>query len=211
MSIPYRNSLIAILLLTVSLLSAVTPQDLFTQFQKNTADRNSFTAKFKQVRHVSLFMDELRAEGTCWFEKPSKLRWAVEKPYHSVLIYNDGEMARWEERDDDWRKLDSGAKDMMSAVLEQITGWMQGDFDEASKLYDITLTEATNPVLALVPSNPELRELIRSIELTIDNTAWRILNVVIHENESDYVRITFTGQIDNPMIDPTVFDPDSHE
>ncbi len=208
MSIPYRNNLIAILFLSLSILSAETPQELFSQFQANTKERISFSAQFEQVRHVSLFMDELKAEGNCWFEKPSRLRWEVETPYHSVLIYNDGEMARWEEQDGDWRKLDSGAKDMMSAVLQQITGWMQGDFDEASKMYDITYRE---PVLTLQPVNEELRKLIRSIDLTIDTTKWRITNVVIHENESDYVRITFTGQIDNPTIDSDLFDPDSHE
>ncbi len=207
MSLRSRISLF-FLVLAISTMAAVTPQELFTQFQQNTAQRAAFMADFVQIRHVSLFMDELKAEGTCWFEKPSKLRWEVTSPYHSVLIYSEGDMVRLEERDGEWRELDSGAKDMMSAVMEQISGWMQGEFNEASTMYEISYAE---PVLKLQPRNEELRNLIQAIELTIDTAKWRITNVVIHENESDYVRINFMDQVDNPSLDPSLFDLEAHE
>ncbi len=199
----------------VAILGGLGTDELFRQFQENTANRTGFTANFEQVRHVSLFMDELRAEGKCWFEKPDKLRWEITSPYQSIMIYNDGEMGRFELRDGEWREMDTGAKDMMGAVLGQISAWMEGDFEQASQMYGITLREEENPVVVLEPANQELRDLIHSIELTIDRRVWGITSVKIRENEGDYVMIQFTGQIDNPKIDPRIFDPDhpttSHE
>jgi len=166
-------------------------------------------ATFVQERHMEFFMDDLKAEGVCFFEAPDKLRWEISEPFVSILIYNGRDVAKFDMKDSVLRKLSLGNFDVLREVLSQITDWMKGDFSRADGVYNLRVFRgAKNNLLLLEPRSEAYKKAIRTIELTADRETNHITMVVIREPGRDYIRIRFVDEKINQECPVGTFNTD---
>ncbi len=161
---------------------------------------------FTQERHLSMLMTPLISKGRLYFNKPDQLRWEVYESYRSILIYNDGQVAKFDFNNGKLRKLQMGAAEIMGEVLKQITFWMSGDFGNSAEVYDISIFKNDGYLLQLTPKSEELAESIQSIDLHIDRQTLHINRVKITETEFDYIEIKFSDEKINQTFDQQIFD-----
>jgi outer membrane lipoprotein-sorting protein len=167
---------------------------------------NNLKAEFKQSRHMEILIDPLVSEGYCYFEKPDKLRWELNKPYQSILIYNANVVAKFDVKDGQVEKLNLGTEDLMREILKQIISWMQGDFSKTSEIYDLKIYKSDTYKLVLIPKSKELIKSIQSIELVFKADLKNISMVMINESAENFIKIEFSNEQDNISIDKKIFD-----
>ncbi len=163
-------------------------------------------AEFKQSRHMEILIDPLVSEGCCYFEKPDKLRWELNKPYQSILIYNSNDVAKFDVKDGQTIKLNLGTEDLMREILKQIIFWMQGDFSKASEIYELKILKSDTFKLVLIPKSNELLRSIQSIEMVFKNDLKNISTISIKESAENYIKIEFRHEQNNINIDNKIFD-----
>ena len=188
------------------------PEDQLTFLQNISSqqtDIKNFTVQFEQQRHLSIMYEPLVSKGTCYFEKPDKMRWEISHPYSSILIYNSDRVAKFEIENGKVKKLNFGAADIMRKVLQQIISWMQGDFGEANGLYSIEVFKGRVNKIVLVPKSEAMRVNLQKIELHVRSGDFQMDKVVIRESETDYIQIEFRHKQDNTVLPAKLFDPAS--
>ena len=166
---------------------------------------NNLKAEFKQSRHMEILIDPLVSEGYCYFEKPDKLRWELNEPYQSILIYNANEVGKFDIKKGKAEKLNLGTEDLMREILKQIISWMQGEFTKAAEIYDLKVYKTDNYKLVLIPKSKELIKSIQSIEMTFNKNLESISVVQINESSDNFIKIEFTNVQNNISLDKNLF------
>jgi outer membrane lipoprotein-sorting protein len=190
-----------------TLLSATESRAFLEAMTATLRGVRSLRARFVQDRFLLVFTDSLRATGRCWFIEPNRIRWQIESPYYSLLIMNAGRVAKFDLQDGRLRKLRLGSEDLLRSVLEEIMGWMRGDFDKARERYDFELAKGPNSHrLRLKPRAGTMERIISVIELHVDSETKRVRRVVIREPEDDYIVIRFFEEEINPTLEDDLFD-----
>jgi outer membrane lipoprotein-sorting protein len=184
---------------------------ILEQITQKLGTVKNIDAEFTQDRHLSILIDPLASEGRCIFATPDQLRWEVFKPYRSILIYNQNNIGKFDFQDGKLRKLNLGTEDLMREILKQIISWMQGNFEDAKKVYDLKLFNSGNVRLVLVPKSAELQKNIRSIELQFTENLTVIRSVKIVETETDFIDIQFHNVKQNIEINPGIFNTEKPE
>ncbi|MBN1406158.1 MAG: outer membrane lipoprotein carrier protein LolA [Calditrichaceae bacterium] len=206
--------LILIVLVTFCIIYSQSSQPLpaeeQTQILKTITEKlntvNNLKAGFKQSRHMEILIDPLVSEGLCYFQKPDKLRWEINQPYQSILIYNANEVAKFDVKDGKSVKLNLGTEDLMREILKQIISWMQGDFSKASEIYDLKIYKSDTYTLVLIPKSKELVKSIQSIEMTFNKNLKSISIVRINETTENFIKIEFSNEQNDISLIEKIFD-----
>lgn len=170
---------------------------------------NDLKAVFVQERHLSILIDPLTSKGRCFFIRPQQLRWEIVQPYHSLLIYNNKRIAKFDIQEGQLRKLHTAGEDLMRGILGQIIAWMQGDFEAAAKVYHLQMYQKETLHLLLKPRSKELAVNIQTIELIFSEAMDYIQTVRIIESPMDFIRIDFRQVEHNTGIPEQIFNLDN--
>ncbi len=189
-------------------LSQTETQLFLEQVSDNLGSLETLRVDFLQERRMSAFVDTLKAKGTCYFQAPDRIRWELKEPYHSALVFNQGKVAKFLFERDTVRKLNPGAKEIMREVLKLICQWMQGDFESSEELFDMRVERGDDFLVHLTPSRGKMRDIIQSIELSLDGKSKHISKVTIQESPSDRIVITFLKEQWNIELDKDLFSLD---
>ncbi len=186
-------------------LSPVEQQQFLQEMSAALEDVKNFRVEFEQQRHLYIMVEPLISHGVCYFEKTDKMRWEITDPYTSILIYNSGQVAKFEIESGQARKMNFGAADIMSKVLEQIISWMQGDFSSSESLYTIQIVKDKNYYLKLIPKSETMRSNLKVIELHIDPHTFEMNHLIIRESAEDFIRIEYKNKQDNKTLPKNLF------
>jgi len=165
---------------------------------------SSYEADFVQERHLALFKDVLKSTGKIYFEVPDKLRWEITDPYVSLLISNNGQVARFTTEDNRLKKMDLGNQEMFQQIIREMTGIMRGDFQALFSQYRILLSQPMDHLI-LLPRSKEIQKSIASLEFAIQPDNGKVTQVMIREPEKDFVQIQFQNTKENVKLDPAIF------
>jgi outer membrane lipoprotein-sorting protein len=193
----------------------LTPNETDT-FLKTMSDSlksiETLQASFVQKRILTVFMDTLVSSGQFYFEVPDRLRWEVRKSFHTILITDNGRVAKFDFQDGRMRKLRIGAEDIMKEIMKQIIYWMQGDFSASASIYTISVEAVAGKetemehIIKLQPRSQAMRESLSLIELTVSPYNYHITQVALHEAGLGLTRIFFSDEIVNRRFDQGLFD-----
>ncbi len=170
---------------------------------------STLQADFRQERTLWVFDDTLVTEGICYFEDPDRLRWEINEPFNTVLIYNEGDIAKFEKSNGDLVKYNLGTEEIMRIILSEIIYWMKGDFEQAKELYDLSVIDNSNYIIELVPKSDQMKNIILKIELEISRSTKHILSVSIFETHNDTIKIKFTNEVNNIRFNENLFNTES--
>jgi hypothetical protein len=90
----------------------------------------------------------------------------------------------------------------MQVVMENITHWLDGRFDE-NPLFAAKLEPG--PRITLTPKEKAFTKMIQRIELVFSNRPGIIESVIIHESDDSFTMLTFKNVVLNPSIDGSLF------
>jgi len=190
------------LLLCLSVRVTRAESDALQQVREAAGRIQSLQAAFVQEKQLAILVRPLISMGRFYFKAPDAIRWEYESPARSLFLLSDGDARRFFERDG--RLVpDSGADlQAMQIVLQHITNWLRGRFDESP---DFRIEPHRDRII-LVPS-AALSGMIRRIELLLSQQPGIIDQILIVENERDFTKISFRDLKVNHPIAASVFRP----
>ena len=162
----------------------------------------SVQAQFVQEKHMKILARPLVSRGVMYFRAPGSLRWEYRGPVKSILLLHDGKTRRYVEKDGRLVEDASAHLQSMQMVVQEITAWMSGRFDE-NPAFSATL--AAGRRIVLVPRDKSFARLIERIEISLADRPGVIKSVMIYENRDSYTRLLFENVVLNQPLDDSVF------
>ncbi len=172
--------------------------DSFEAIRAAAGKVTTIEADFIQEKHMAILARPVSAEGHFAYKAPGSLRWEYTKPARSLLLVHDGEAHRYS-RTEEGLTEDTGAVQYMDFVLEEISGWLNGRFDETD-MFEASLVPGSKVVMT--PKDKGMTEFIRKIELIPADQPGVIKEVMIFDAEDSYTRFSFVEpKINVPLPD----------
>ena len=187
-------------------LSASEMEVILARMTENIQSVKNLRAEFIQERHMAMFLDVLSAQGVLYFEMPDKLRWELTEPYASILIFNSGNVAKFNREKGKYVRMNLGMEDMFRESLRQIISIMRGDFRKVQKDYNISMAYGGDYRLVMRPVSAGMAKVIKSLDLSIDQRSNYVTTIVIREPKGDSIEIRFSDQEENSAFDQRLFD-----
>ena len=172
--------------------------DSFKAIRAAAGKVTTIEADFIQEKHMAILARPVTAEGHFAYKAPGSLRWEYTKPVRSLLLMHDGEAHRYS-RTEEGLIEDTAAVQYMDFVLEEISKWLNGRFDETA-MFEASLIPGDKVVLT--PRDEGMTEFIRRIELVPADQPGVIKEVTIFDAEDSYTRFAFVEpKINVPLSD----------
>jgi outer membrane lipoprotein-sorting protein len=162
----------------------------------------AISAEFVQEKHMKILARPLISSGVFYFQAPASLRWEYRAPLRNILLMNSDGTERYVGTDTGFVKEAGANLQAMQVVLEHITQWLEGRFDE-NPMFAANLEPG--PKITLIPKEKAFAKMIQRIELVFSDRPGIIEAVIIHESDDSFTRLVFKNVVINPPIDSSVF------
>ena len=172
------------------------------EIKSAAAPIKAVSAGFVQEKHLKILTRPLVSSGVFCFKAPGFLRWEYRAPLRNVLLMTPEGTERWVGTEKGFVREAGPNLQAMQVVLEHISQWLEGRFDE-NPMFAASL--APGPTITLLPKDKAIARMIERIELLFSDRPGVISAVVIHEGEGAFTRLVFTDVVLNPAIDDAVF------
>ena len=159
-------------------------------------------ARFTQEKHLKILNRPLISQGVLTFQSPDSLRWEYTAPVRSVLLMDNGKVKRFISNPSGFKEDANPALPMMQQVLQEMTVWLEGRFDENK---DFRATLKPGPIIALIPKSDAVARMIKRIELALADQPGVIRSVTIFEGQGAYTKFSFADVKLNQPIEKDVF------
>lgn len=176
----------------------------FAAIRRAAAEVDSVRARFTQHKHLPILARPLVSEGRFIFRAPGSIRWEYLRPVRSVLLLDDGELARHVWRDGRWVADAAARVETMRVVVSEIQGWLTGQF-ERSRTFSARLLPGRPARVELTPADAALGELIQRIVLTLDERPGVLSQIEIVEGPEARTVLRFEQAELDVAIDPQSF------
>ncbi|MCP3940723.1 MAG: outer membrane lipoprotein carrier protein LolA [Desulfobacteraceae bacterium] len=172
---------------------------------KNFSEIKTMKTLLTQEKNLSLFSQTVISKGFCIFKRPGKLRLEFTQPFKSALMVNKNQVYKYEYFNGTWKKLNPGNKEIMRIVMNHITSWLSGKFNE-NNLYEVTGFFRPEVTILLTPKSDEFKKFIGSFELGLNKQLNGLDYIIINETGKDFTKIRFYNDRLNGKIPDNLFD-----
>jgi outer membrane lipoprotein-sorting protein len=162
----------------------------------------SISAEFVQEKHLKILARPLVSSGVFYYQAPASLRWEYRAPVRNILLMNNDRTERHVATAAGLVKEAGANLQAMQVVMEQITQWLDGRFDE-NPMFAANLEPG--PKVVLVPKEKAFAKMIQRIELVLSNRAGIIDIVTIYETDDSFTRLVFKNVVLNQPMDDSIF------
>ena len=195
------NILLILAIVLVSFIFVGWSKD-WDQLRKDAGQVNTIRADFVQEKHLQILSRPLISKGVFYYEAPGSLRWEYQSPIKSILLMHEGRVTRYIWGENGFRKDSGLSLQAMQIVLQEITKWLGGHFDDNP---DFTASLEPDRKIVLTPKKKAFSAIIRNIELILSDRPGVIESVTIYEGEKSFTRIIFKNVRVNEVLKETVF------
>ncbi len=180
------------------------PALLYGQEQKQKMLISSVRADFTQEKHLPFLAKPLISTGEFVFQAPQSLRWEYSTPLQTVLLMRDGQVQKFISHEGSFREEQGMGVDAMQVVLQEISGWLDGDIGD-SETFIVTTSQDDRIVLS--PKDKSFARFINRIELQLADQNGLMESVTLYEGEGEgsYTRMTFVNSVLNGVISAETF------
>jgi len=191
------------LLLLVLAFFCVGWADSWEQIRTTAGTITSVQAEFVQEKHLPILAKPLVSEGAFYYQSPRSLRWEYRRPVQSIMNVHDGRVRRFvSTASNGFHEEIGGGIEAMQVVVEEITHWLAGRFDE-NPMFESRLEPGKR--IVLVPKNEAFQKVIQRIVLNLGEQPGVMQSVVIYESENAFTKLTFQNTVLNVKIEETLF------
>ena len=178
--------------------------DNFEQLRNDAANIKTIKASFVQSKSMKILSKPLISEGRFYYVSPDSFRWEYLKPLKSIVIAHKGETKRYISSGGKMIEDKTGGVQAMKIVLNEITAWMSGKFDQ-NPSFTATLKEGKYTEITLTPEGKSMAGMIEKIIITISKKDAAVKSVKIIESENSLTRIDFSNAVINKVIPESIF------
>jgi outer membrane lipoprotein-sorting protein len=178
-------------------------QDL-TSLKEASRNIRSVKAEFLQKRSLPILTKPLFSEGKLFFYIPNSLRWEYLSPLRSVMLRKGNNIQIYNFSDGVWKPEMAQAVESRRMVLEEISHWFQGRFDE-SKAFKHLYSPGPSERVILV-SGEGINRFINRIEIVLSVRPGVIHRVEIEEPGGSRTSIEFKNVEINSSFSSEVFE-----
>jgi len=172
------------------------------ELKSAAASVTSLSADFVQEKHMQILARPLVSSGVFYFQSPSSLRWEYRAPVRNILLMHDNRTERYVETGHGLIKETGAGLQAMQIVLEQISQWLGGRFDENPMF---TANLEPGPKIVLTPKEKSFTRMIHHIDLVLSERPGVIDSVFIYESEDSFTKLVFKNAVLNQPIDAALF------
>ena len=172
------------------------------ELKSAAASVTSLSADFVQEKHMKILARPLVSSGVFYFQSPASLRWEYRAPVRNILLMHDNRTERYVETGSGLTKETGAGLQAMQIVLEQISQWLGGRFDENPMF---TANLEPGPKIVLIPKEKSFSRMIHHIDLVLSERPGIIDSVVIYESEDSFTKLVFKNAVLNQPIDAALF------
>jgi hypothetical protein len=172
------------------------------ELKSTAASVTSLSADFVQEKHMQILARPLVSSGVFYFQSPSSLRWEYRAPVRNILLMHDNRTERYVETGHGLIKETGAGLQAMQIVLEQISQWLGGRFDENPMF---TANLEPGPKIVLTPKEKSFTRMIHHIDLVLSERPGVIDSVFIYESEDSFTKLVFKNAVLNQPIDAALF------
>ncbi len=162
----------------------------------------SVQADFVQEKQLPILARPIVSKGQFLFQAPGSLRWEYFSPIHTILLLHDGHSRKFIERNGEFIEEHGMGVDSMQIVLQEITGWLDGDITD-TPTFQVQSKEGDT--IVLVPKEAALAKIISRIELKLRGKTGLMASVTLFEGQESFTRMVFSNEILNHVIPATHF------
>lgn len=162
----------------------------------------SVQSAFIQKKHLPILDKPLESKGIFYYQAPRSLRWEYRQPVRSILLMHDGRVRRFSQSRGALREETGGGLDAMQVVMDEITQWLSGRFEE-NPIFEARLMPERR--IVLTPRRKEMSAVIMRIELMLSQQPGLMQSVLIYESPESWTELQFEDPLLNPAIDPALF------
>ena len=189
---------------TVFLSAAAVPAQDWTSLKETFRNIRSVRADFLQKRTLQILTKPLLSEGKLFFYTPDSLRWEYFSPLRSVMLQKGNNIQVYNFSEGKWKPEMTQAVEARRMVLEEISRWFQGRFDE-SKAFKHTYSPGPPARIILVPGEG-VNRFIQRIEIVLSARPGVIDRVEIEEPGGSRTSIEFKNVEINSTFSSEVFE-----
>ena len=192
-------------LITVGLISAeiAIAQD-WISLKEAFRNIRSVKAEFLQKRSLQILTKPLLSEGKFFFYIPDSLRWEYLSPLRSVMLRKGNNIQIYNFSDGVWKPEMAQAVESRRMVLEEISHWFQGRFDESKAFKH--LYSPGPPERVILASGEGINRFINRIEIVLSVRPGVIERVDIEEPGGSRTSIEFKNVEINSSFSSEVFE-----
>jgi len=172
------------------------------KLKKEAENVFSVRAEFIQKKHMKILSKPLVSKGIVLFKRPKSVRWEYLEPVKSILLMDKGRVRRFIESDTGLVEDSGPAVQIMQFVLQEISFWLGGDFNQSPN-FSATLT--AERTILLQPKDASFSRIIERIELKLSDIPGVMDRVLIFESQDAYTEYTFHNTAINTEIDDSLF------
>jgi len=172
------------------------------ELKSAAASVTSLSADFVQEKHMQILARPLVSSGVFYFQSPASLRWEYRAPVRNILLMHDNRTERYVDTGHGLTKETGAGLQAMQIVLEQISQWLGGRFDENPMF---TAKLETGPKIVLTPKEKSFSRMIHHIDLVLSERPGIIDSVFIYESEDSFTKLVFKNAVLNQPIDAALF------
>ena len=200
-----KKFLFLTVLITAAVFSTeIVPAQDLTSLKEAFKNIRSVKAEFFQKRSLPILTKPLLSEGKLFFSMPDSLRWEYLSPLRSVMLRKGNNIQIYNFVDGVWEPEMAQSNESRRLVLEEISHWFQGRFDE-SKAFKHSYSPGPPERVVLV-SREGINKFINRIEIVLSARPGVIDRVEIEEPGGSRTSIEFKNVEINSSLSSEVFE-----
>jgi len=171
----------------------------------NIANFRTLRTKFVQTKHLKAFKKPMVLNGELCLDRPGKrFAWHVEKPLRYSCIIANGKLTQWDEDSDKTVSVPFSKYPMLEMLSDAMTAFASGDIRALEK--DFEAAPGKDGAITLKPLSERFAaSLITEVELTLDDTKTKIVQVRATEKNGDVTELVYTDSVFDSEIPDTLW------
>lgn len=172
-------------------------------FSLSTQKIASIKSDFIQEKTLSLLSEKIVSKGMFWFKKESQVRMEYNQPYKYLMILNKDKVFVKDAQKEN--KISAKSNKLFQQINKIMIDCMQGTTLNNTDFKTRVFENKTTSLVELTPVVKGLKELFKSIVVTVDKKDFSVNSIQMIELSGDNTLIRFTNKELNASVTDALF------
>jgi outer membrane lipoprotein-sorting protein len=175
-----------------------------TEFSAATQKTSAIRSDFTQEKNLSMLSEKITSKGNFWFKKDSRVRMEYNQPFKYLMILNKDKVYVKDGQKES--KVSTKSNKMFQQINRIMIDCMQGTMLANTDFKTRVFENKNNALVELTPVTRGMKELFRSINVTVDKKDFSVASIQMLENSGENTIMRFTNKELNASIPDNLFD-----
>ena len=175
-----------------------------TAFAAVALKTTSIKSDFTQDKNLSMLSEKITSKGNFWFKKDSRVRMEYTQPFKYLMILNKDKVYVKDGAKES--KVSTRSNKMFQQINKIMIDCMQGTMLDNTDFKTRVFENKTNALVELTPVSKGMKEMFKSINVTVDKKDFSVTSIQMLELSGDNTLMRFTNKELNASIPDTLFD-----